>query len=223
MNQVYLDTARLLTQVAPFVFVDDTFALKGGSAINLFVRDMRHASAFSLSNVVVSSEIKGRLSMVLSPDFTVRQLNPNDFALMEAMMTVFGEAFHEVDTYTGVRPSAKYIERLLGDSHLIVLAALKDRVVVGGLIAYELQKFERERSEIYIYDLAVVEAHWRRGVATALIEELKTSTAARNAGIIFVQADLTDAPAIALYTKLGTRAEVLHFDIVIDLPTKNNH
>ena len=44
MNQVYLDTARLLTQVAPFVFVDETFALKGGTAINLFVRDMPRLS-----------------------------------------------------------------------------------------------------------------------------------------------------------------------------------
>ncbi|MDD2657925.1 MAG: nucleotidyl transferase AbiEii/AbiGii toxin family protein [Candidatus Pacebacteria bacterium] len=44
MNQTYLDTARLLTQVAPQVFVDDTFALKGGTAINLFVRDMPRLS-----------------------------------------------------------------------------------------------------------------------------------------------------------------------------------
>jgi len=44
MNQVYLDTARLLTQVAPFVIVDDTFALKGGTAINMFVRDMPRLS-----------------------------------------------------------------------------------------------------------------------------------------------------------------------------------
>src|ERR1700686_3533357 len=40
MNQVYLDSARLMTRVAPLVLVDDTFALKGGTAINLFVRDM---------------------------------------------------------------------------------------------------------------------------------------------------------------------------------------
>ena len=44
MNQVYLDTARLLTRVAPLVFVDDTFALKGGTAINLFMRDMPRLS-----------------------------------------------------------------------------------------------------------------------------------------------------------------------------------
>ena len=40
MNQIYLDSARLLTRVAPLVLIDDTFALKGGTAINLFVRDM---------------------------------------------------------------------------------------------------------------------------------------------------------------------------------------
>jgi predicted nucleotidyltransferase component of viral defense system len=44
MNQTYVDTARLLTQVAPLVFVDDTFALKGGTAINLFVRDIPRLS-----------------------------------------------------------------------------------------------------------------------------------------------------------------------------------
>jgi predicted nucleotidyltransferase component of viral defense system len=44
MNQVYLDTARLLTQVAPLVFADGTFALKGGTAINLFVREMPRLS-----------------------------------------------------------------------------------------------------------------------------------------------------------------------------------
>jgi predicted nucleotidyltransferase component of viral defense system len=44
VNQIYLDNARLLTQVAPFVFADNIFALKGGTAINLFVRDMPRLS-----------------------------------------------------------------------------------------------------------------------------------------------------------------------------------
>jgi predicted nucleotidyltransferase component of viral defense system len=44
LNQVYLDTARLLTQIAPLVFADAVFALKGGAAINLFVRDMPRLS-----------------------------------------------------------------------------------------------------------------------------------------------------------------------------------
>jgi predicted nucleotidyltransferase component of viral defense system len=44
VNQVYLDTARLMLQVAPLVFLDDALALKGGTAINLFVRDMPRLS-----------------------------------------------------------------------------------------------------------------------------------------------------------------------------------
>ncbi|MDO8942673.1 MAG: hypothetical protein Q7U75_05785 [Desulfobacterales bacterium] len=37
MNPLYLDTARLLTQVTSMVFADGVFALKGGTAIKLFI------------------------------------------------------------------------------------------------------------------------------------------------------------------------------------------
>jgi len=44
VNANLLETARLLAQVAPLVFADSIFALKGGTAINLFVRDMPRLS-----------------------------------------------------------------------------------------------------------------------------------------------------------------------------------
>src|SRR6266850_7387461 len=44
VNQLYIDAARLLIQVAPVVFESGLFALKGGTAINLFVRDMPRLS-----------------------------------------------------------------------------------------------------------------------------------------------------------------------------------
>lgn len=44
MNKIYRDTARMLVQVAPLVFLESPFALKGGTAINLFVRDMPRLS-----------------------------------------------------------------------------------------------------------------------------------------------------------------------------------
>ena len=49
-----------------------------------------------------------------------------------------------------------------------------------------------------------------------MIEELKAVAAARGAYVIYVQADRVDAPAIALYSKLGAREDVLHFDIAVD-------
>lgn len=153
--------------------------------------------------------------MLSSLPFSIQLLTSRDLALMESMMTTFGKAFNEMETYTAARPSRAYLERLLASDHFIALAALKNGLVVGGIAAYELQKFEQERSEIYIYDLAVAEAHRRESIATALIQELKKIAAARGADVIFVQADIEDAPAIALYTKLGVREEVLHFDIAV--------
>jgi hypothetical protein len=44
MNDTYLATARLLTEIAPTVFESGIFALKGGTAINLFLRDMPRLS-----------------------------------------------------------------------------------------------------------------------------------------------------------------------------------
>lgn len=146
---------------------------------------------------------------------TIRQLSPADVPLMRSLTTLFGEAFREPETYGGRAPGARYLERLLARSHFIALAALKEGAVVGGLVAYELEKFEQERREIYIYDLAVAEPHRRRGVATALIEALRRIGVERSAWTIFVQADHGDDPAIALYEKLGAREEVLHFDIPI--------
>ncbi len=134
---------------------------------------------------------------------------------MEAMLAMFGEAFGEPQTYGDARPTRAYLERLLGSDHFLALAALSGRVVAGGLAAYELRKFEQERSEIYIYDLAVAEPFRRTGIATALIEELKRIAAARGAYVIFVQADRADGPAVALYSKLGAREDVLHFDIPV--------
>jgi len=146
---------------------------------------------------------------------SIRQLTPDDLALMEAVLTTFGEAFEEVETYGKNRPGEEYLRRLLGSDYFIVLAALKEDEVVGGLAAYELKKFEQERSEIYIYDLAVAEAHRRQGVATALVQALKNIAVARGAYVIFVQADIGDDPAIELYTKMGAREDVLHFDIAV--------
>ncbi|SDZ75552.1 AAC(3)-I family aminoglycoside N-acetyltransferase [Microbulbifer marinus] len=148
----------------------------------------------------------------------IHHLKSDDVSLMEALTTIFGEAFGDADTYTGNRPSADYLRRLLGGDSFIALAALKNGSVVGGIAAYELKKFEQERSEVYIYDLAVSAAHRREGIASKLIEELKRVAAERGAYVVFVQADtgIEDEPAIALYTKLGTREDVLHFDIAIE-------
>jgi aminoglycoside 3-N-acetyltransferase I len=150
-----------------------------------------------------------------SQSFAIRPLGPDDLPLIDGMLTMFGEAFGDPETYGRARPGAAYLRRLLGSESFIAIAAFDGGEVVGGLAAYALRKFEQERSEIYIYDLAVAASYRRQGIATGLILELRRIAAARGAYVIFVQADLEAAPAIALYTKLGVREDVLHFDIPV--------
>jgi len=149
------------------------------------------------------------------PSFSIRALGSDDGPLMRRMLLMFGEAFGDMASYTSKPPTDAYLRGLLASPQFIALAAVQSDDVVGGLAAYELIKFEQQRNEIYIYDLAVAEDHRRRGIATALIQELRGIAASRGAYVIYVQTDLGDDPAIALYAKLGVREDVLHFDIPI--------
>ena len=145
--------------------------------------------------------------------FDVHVLGSGDTASLRAMLAMFGKAFDEVVTYTTRQPDDTYLERLLSSSTFVAVAAFSESKVIGGLAAYVLPKFEQARSELYIYDLAVDADYRRQGVATAMIGALQTFAAERGVYVIFVQADHGDEPAIALYTKLGVREDVLHFDI----------
>ena len=145
--------------------------------------------------------------------YSYQQISAADLPLLKSLLAVFGEAFGELDTYQGAVPTDAYLSSLLGKPHFIAVAALRDGEVVGGIAAYELEKFEQARSEIYIYDLAVREADRRKGVATGLIHALGRIAKARGAYVMFVQSDRGDDPAIRLYESLGTREDVYHFDI----------
>ncbi len=137
-----------------------------------------------------------------------------DVPKLKELLAVFADAFEEDrESYENKLPSDAYLDKLIGREDFIPLVAVADGKVVGGLAAYVLHKFEQERSEIYIYDLAVDEAYRRRGIATGCINKLREVARDRGAWVIYVQADHGDDPAINLYESLGTREDVLHFDI----------
>lgn len=131
---------------------------------------------------------------------------------------MFSDAFGDPEHYDATRPTDAYLENLLRKSHVIPLVALVGDDVIGGLVAYVLDKFEQERSEVYIYDLAVRHEYRRRGIARSLILELKKIAQKTGAWVIYVQADKDEAdlPARTLYESLGVREDVFHYDISIN-------
>ena len=145
----------------------------------------------------------------------IRRLGPADIRSFRDLNALFGQAFEDPETYGGEPPSDQYLGQLLAKAEVIVLVAYTKGEVAGGLVAYVLDKFERARRELYIYDLAVAAAHRRRGLATALIRKLQAVAAEMCAWVVYVQADPEDAPAVALYKGLGTREEVFHFDFPV--------
>ena len=150
-----------------------------------------------------------------SVPFQIHRLRSADIPLLRQLNALFGEAFTDPETYGAAPPTDAYLGELLLKEHIVPLVALAGEAMLGGLVAYELDKFESMRREIYIYDLAVSAQHRRQGVATALFEHLQAIAAQRGAWVVYVQADYGDEPAIALYEKLGTREDVLHFDIAV--------
>lgn len=141
------------------------------------------------------------------------RLGPDQVPAMRAVLDLLGREFEDVPTYSEHQPSNGYLANLLRSETFIALAAFDGEIAIGGLAAYVLPKFEQARSEVYIYDLAVALEYRRQGVATALINHLRREAKQLGAYVIYVQADYGDEPAVALYSKLGTREDVMHFDI----------
>lgn len=149
--------------------------------------------------------------MITTP--TARILDADDVSTLRQLLAVFADAFEDDQTYVAQQPDDGYLAQLLSDRFFVAIAGYCDGSLVGALAGYVLRKFEQQRSELYIYDLAVLKAHRRKGVATAMIEKLKAIAVERGAWVIFVQADYGDDAAVALYSKLGVREDVMHFDI----------
>ena len=152
---------------------------------------------------------------MLELEYTVHRISPAELPWMRELNLIFFSVFEEDINYMKSPPSDAYLAEWLADDGHFALAAQVGGRVIGGLVAYELQKFEQARTEIYIYDLGVAAAYRRKGVATGLIRRLQSLAAERGASVIYVQTDRGDEAAIALYDKLGSREDVLHFDLPV--------
>lgn len=148
------------------------------------------------------------------------QLTSGDEMLLRSLIELFGDVFEMKSEYDSLKISDQYVQQfLMNPNHIVIIAQDSDsKIVVGGLVAYLLPKFEQARSEIYIYDLGVATEYHRNGIGTTLITKLREVARDLGAYVIFVQADDDDTRAIEFYKSLPITEHIHphHFDIRVE-------
>ena len=132
-------------------------------------------------------------------DFVVRRLGVADVEIALDTFRVMTDVFDE----GGGPLSAEYVGTLLSRPDFWALAALEDGRPIGGITAHVIPMTRHEARELFIYDLAVLATHQRRGVGRRLVETLGSSAAAAGISVAFVPADVEDEHAIGFYHALG--------------------
>ena len=129
---------------------------------------------------------------------TVRRETTVDMTLAAELDTMFDE---------GVAWDTEQGQRFLAHPDTLLLVARWDGVACGFLSAYRLQRFDRRRAEVLLYEIGVEEPFQRRGVGRALVAEAKRWAADVGAGELWVLTEDDNAPARALYAATGGREE----------------
>lgn len=104
-------------------------------------------------------------------------------------------------------PTDAYLEKLLAKDDFVVLVALQEEEVIGGLTAYELPMYKESKPEYFLYEIAVAPAHRQQGIARALIETLKKLAVEKGMEEMYVGTEMDNMPAQNLYASTGGKRE----------------
>lgn len=140
----------------------------------------------------------------------IKKLGVDDVVLFSQMVKLFEEVF-EMKNFN--LPPILHLENTLQKENFMAFVALFEQEIVGGMTVYILDQYYSEKRLAYIFDLAVLPKHQRKGIGKQMINFLKRFCKERDFEEIFVQADAIDAYALRFYRSTGISEEedVRHF------------
>lgn len=121
---------------------------------------------------------------------TAAPADAGDVARIEAA------SFDPADAFT-----TRQVRRLIDNPHALSLVAEVDHRVAGWCVA--LRRQHRQHRSGRIYSLAVAHEHRGRGIAEALLRQAFDTLRADDVRHVYLEVAADNAPAIALYHKLG--------------------
>ena len=134
----------------------------------------------------------------------IKRLNESDLQFFKSLIDLFNIVFEEDRSNIG---NDANLSGLLGNAQFIVMAALAEQEVIGGLTAYELPLYYADHSEVFVYDLAVKPEYQRMGIGKELIRSLKADCSQKGVREFFVLAHEEDEHAIEFYHSTGGKSE----------------
>jgi len=145
----------------------------------------------------------------------IKRLTKEDLPTFTALLHVFNQVFEEESKIV----NESSLLHLLNNNEFVVIVALAENEVVGGLTAYELPMYHSDSSEIFLYDLAVKPEYQRMGIGKRLLQSLKEHCIENGIKGFFVMAHEEDNHAVEFYRATGGKAEkVVNF--VYELETQ---
>jgi aminoglycoside 3-N-acetyltransferase I len=127
----------------------------------------------------------------------IRRLGAGDGARAEAAVRAFKSHSYSADS----------LASFLSNAANYLLVAEADGEAVGYLLAYRLQRPDRQAAQMFIYEVDVAEAWRRRGLGSALLEEIRRLARAEGMFEAFVLTNRGNEPARRLYARTGAVVE----------------
>ena len=110
--------------------------------------------------------------------------------------------------------AAAGVARFLAGRDNVLLVAEEEGRRVGFLVAYFLDRVDRDRRMVCLYEIEVAEGYRRRGTGAALVDALKTLCRGHAVMKIWVIASRENAAAVRLYEAAGARSAPGSDDVV---------
>jgi len=98
-------------------------------------------------------------------------------------------------------PSAAYLAAFLSRPQNVLIVAIDNGAPVGYLVAYLLDRIDRDQQMMFLYEIGVAHSHRRRGVGTSMIKELKSICRVEDVMKMWVPTGRDNVAATRLYAR----------------------
>lgn len=99
-------------------------------------------------------------------------------------------------------------KKFISNKDSVLFLARLENVIIGFLTAYRLQRFDKRKAEILLYEIGVHKDHRRKGVGKALIEKVKKWAFEVEADEIWVLTNTSNIEAMTLYNSAGGKKDI---------------